>query len=124
MLVGVVQVLRPLARVEGLDPRAGELERLQRLRRAAPARRLQLRLGHAQLLGPQADPVEALGQLDECGVAAPAHLVDDVGDGPGDVGLGLAAHRQERGEARLEVALRSLQPMRHGRPPGSARSRR
>ena len=122
-------------------PRARELvavERVDASRRldqrgaeGAPDGGLGLRplgLRHAELIGAEGDPVEALGQLQEGDVTVPADLVDDVGDpaeglpggGRGRAGEGL----DDGGDAPLaEVGRGELPDHRTTPARSSSRSR-
>jgi hypothetical protein len=62
-------------------------------------------------------PVEARGMVDEGRVAAPAHIVDDRPRRRLDVLGGLALGQKERGEARLEIGIGLVQPVRHAPAP-------
>jgi hypothetical protein len=122
LLVPVVQIPRPLAFVEGLDPGGRQIERREGLGCTGGVRLRNLRRRDAQLRGRQLEAVEALGKFDQRRVAARLHRRQDLGDGPADVFVGLALGGKQIAETRLETGVGCVQSKRHRRPPGSARS--
>ena len=108
-----------LMAVECLDPpsRLGE----GRLEPRGDRRGRPLVLGNPELLGAQLHPVEALREVEQRGIAAPPHLVDDRHDPRDGVGVGRRVRPGERRHDPVGRQLRRLEEADHGRPRRAAR---
>ena len=81
--------------MEQFDPVAGEFQRVERGGVAGLHRGIDLGRGHAQAGRVDLEPVEFLGRLDQGGVAARGHVIDDGAGGALDIGRNLALGGEE-----------------------------
>ena len=112
--IGEALVLRQLPAVEHLDPVAGEFQRVERGGVASLDRGVDLGRGHAQAGGVDVEPVEFLGRLDQGGVAARGHVIDDGAGGALDIGRNLALGGEELLESLAEIGAACIQANGHG----------
>ena len=76
--------------------------------------RLDLGRGHAQAGGVDVEPVELFGRLEQGGVAARGHVIDDGAGGALDIGRNLALGGEELLESRAEIGAAGIQANGHG----------
>ncbi len=78
-----------------LDPVAGEFQRVEGGGVAGLDRGIDLGRGDAQAGGVDVEPVEFPGRLEQGGVAAGGHVIDDGAGGALDIGRNLALGGEE-----------------------------
>ena len=122
-VVAVVEIVRHLPGMEGGDPLRREFQRGDRLGRARPGGAVQVRRRNPHGVRRQFEPIKPSGVVDDRVVAAGADVGEDRRHRIVDVGRGFpfgGKHRPERG---LEPRIADIKPHRHGRPPGTDRSK-
>ena len=119
--IGEALVLRQLPVVERLDPVAGEFQRVERRGIARLYRGIDLDRGDAQAGGVDLEPVELFGRLDQGGVAARSHVIDDGAGGALDIGRNLALGGEKRRKPLVEIGAASVEANGHGGFLGSGR---
>ena len=114
LVIRIVEILRQLALVEAADARCRRLQRVTKGRRQAAERGVDLvtadrEFGHRAGV----EPVIFCSQLQQCHIAARAHIGNDLRDRIGNIHRRLALSRQQCLEADLEIRLPGIQPDRH-----------
>ena len=119
--------------MESLDALGGEGQRLALRGGHFRGRGMTLGIGDAQARGVGLDLVELARVVDDRGVAARAHVGDDLGDHAVDILVGVAIAAEECRERLLETRRRGVEPerpdalgvpKRHDAPRGSGRPSR
>ena len=101
-------------RWNSFDPVAGEFQRVERGGVAGLHRGIDLGRGHAQAGGVDLEPVEFSGRLDQGGVAARGHVIDDGAGGALDIGRNLALGGEKRRKPLVEIGAASVEANGHG----------
>ncbi len=95
--------------MKGLDAVAREFQRFQRRAVTGFHGGIDLGRGHAQPLRVDVEPVEFSRGLDQRGVAARRHVIDDGAGRPLDIGRRLALGGEKRAEALVEIGAASVE---------------
>ena len=96
------------------DPVAGKFQGIEGCGVAGLERGIDLGGGDAQAGGVDIQPVEFFGGLEQGGVAARGHVIDDGAGGALDIGRNLALGGEELLEAWVEIGAAGIQANGHG----------